>query len=303
MNWEWLLSWVSGAILYAAPILYPTVGEVVEQRAGMVNLGLEGLMLLGAASSFALSVQLGNPWLAVFLGGCVGVLANLVYAYLVVKRNAPQPATGLALMFFGIGVSALLGKPYVGQMATPLPKYALLGEGSLLFRYDLLVYMAFALAAAAWFLLFRTRWGLKLRAVGENPAHAYAAGISPALVRFLAAVIAGFLAGVGGAHLSLGVTQTWSEGMTAGRGFIAIALVIFSRWNPLRAIVGAILFGGAVVLQLQLQARGIGISPFFLDMFPYVLTLLVLLLWGRGVRYAAPASLGRVYFGTEEKGG
>ncbi len=303
MNGEWLVSWISGAILYAAPLLYPTVGEVIEQRAGMVNLGLEGLMLLGASSSFVLSVRLGNPWIAVVVGGCVSLLANLIYAYLVVRRNASQPATGLALMFLGMGVSALLGKPYVGQMAPALPKYAWLGDGSLLFRYDLLVYVAFVLAMVAWFMLFRTRWGLHLRAVGENPAHAYAAGVSPTRVRFLAACVAGFLAGLGGAHLALGVTQTWSEGMTAGRGFISIALVIFSRWNPLRAIAGAIVFGGAVVLQLQLQARGIGLSPFFLDMFPYVLTLLVLLLWGRGVRYAAPASLGRVYFGTEERGG
>ncbi|MCS7216769.1 MAG: ABC transporter permease [Candidatus Bipolaricaulota bacterium] len=296
---NWFLSWISGAILYAAPILFPTLGEVVEQRTGMVNLGLEGLMLLGASVGFSVSFVTRNAWLGVLAAAGVGLVANLIYAGLVVHRRAHQLAAGLALMFFGIGMSALIGKPYVGQMAPGLPKYALAGSQSLLFRYDPLVYLAFLLAPLLWFLLFRTRFGLWLRAVGESPAIAYAAGVSPNAVRYFAAALAGTLAAVGGAHLSLGITGTWSEGMTAGRGFIAIALVIFSRWNPLRAIAGALLFGGAVVLQLQLQAQGVGISPFFLDMLPYVLTLLVLLVWGRGVRHVAPASLGRVYFGTE----
>ncbi len=296
---SWFLSWISGAILYAAPILFPTLGEVMEQRTGMVNLGLEGLMLLGASVSFAVSYLTNNAWLGVLAAAGVGLLANMVYAWLVVKRNAHQLATGLALMFFGIGISALIGKPYVGQMAPTLPKYAVLGPTSLIFRYDLLVYLAFFLVPVVWFLLFRTRFGLRLRAVGESPAIAYAAGVSPEFMRFFVAALAGVLAAVGGAHLAVGITGTWSEGMTAGRGFIAVALVIFSRWNPLRAVLGALVFGGAVVLQLQLQARGIGVSAFILDMIPYVLTLLVLLIWGRGVRYVAPASLGRVYFGTE----
>lgn len=296
---SWFLSWLSGAVLYAAPILYPTLGEVVEQRTGMVNLGLEGLMLLGASVSFAVSFLTRNAWLGILAAAGAGLAANLIYAWLVVNRNASQLASGLALMFFGLGLSALIGKPYVGQMATNLPKYPLLGPQSLLFRYDLLVYVAFLLAPLVWFFLFRTSYGLKLRAVGESPAIAYAAGVSPALVRYGAAAFAGLLAAIGGAHLALGITGTWSEGMTAGRGFIAIALVIFSRWNPLRAILGALVFGGAVVLQLQLQAQGIGISAFLMDMIPYVLTVLVLLVWGRGVRYVAPASLGRVYFGAE----
>lgn len=171
-----------------------------------------------------------------------GLAANLVYAWLVVNRNAPQLATGLAFMFFGVGMSALIGKPYVGQMAPGLPKYPLVGPQSLLFRYDLLVYLAVALAPAVWFFLFRTRWGLKLRAVGESPAIAYAAGVSPAAVRYSAAAWAGLLAAVG----------------------------------------GALVFGDAVVLQLQLQAQGIGFSAFLMDMIPHVLTLVVLLIWGRG---------------------
>ncbi|MGC9075616.1 MAG: ABC transporter permease [Candidatus Bipolaricaulaceae bacterium] len=296
---SWFLSWLSGAILYAAPILYPTLGEVVGQRTGMVNLGLEGLMLLGASISFAVSFLTQNAWVGILAAAGAGLIANFVYAWLVVHRNASQLAAGLALMFFGIGMSALIGKPYVGQMAAYLPKYPLLGPKSLVFRYDILVYFAFALAPLVWFFLFRTSFGLKLRAVGESPAIAYAAGVSPAFMRYFAAAFTGVMAAVGGAHLALGIAGTWSEGMTAGRGFIAIALVIFSRWNPLRAIIGALVFGGAVVLQLQLQAQGIGVSAFLMDMIPYVLTVLVLLVWGRGVRYVAPASLGRVYFGTE----
>ncbi|MGC8963737.1 MAG: ABC transporter permease [Candidatus Bipolaricaulaceae bacterium] len=296
---SWFLSWLSGAILYAAPILYPTLGEVVGQRTGMVNLGLEGLMLLGASISFAVSFLTQNAWVGILAAAGAGLTANFVYAWLVVHRNASQLAAGLALMFFGIGMSALIGKPYVGQMAAYLPKYPLLGPKSLVFRYDILVYFAFALAPLVWFFLFRTSFGLKLRAVGESPAIAYAAGVSPAFMRYFAAAFTGVMAAVGGAHLALGIAGTWSEGMTAGRGFIAIALVIFSRWNPLRAIIGALVFGGAVVLQLQLQAQGIGVSAFLMDMIPYVLTVLVLLVWGRGVRYVAPASLGRVYFGTE----
>ena len=296
---SWFLSWLSGAILYAAPILYPTLGEVVGQRTGMVNLGLEGLMLLGASISFAVSFLSQNAWVGILAAAGAGLTANFVYAWLVVHRNASQLAAGLALMFFGIGMSALIGKPYVGQMAAYLPKYPLLGPKSLVFRYDILVYFAFALAPLVWFFLFRTSFGLKLRAVGESPAIAYAAGVSPAFMRYFAAAFTGVMAAVGGAHLALGIAGTWSEGMTAGRGFIAIALVIFSRWNPLRAIIGALVFGGAVVLQLQLQAQGIGVSAFLMDMIPYVLTVLVLLVWGRGVRYVAPASLGRVYFGTE----
>lgn len=296
---NWFLSWISGAILYAAPILFPTIGEVVEQRTGMVNLGLEGLMLLGASTSFAVSAITQNPWFGVLVAIGVGMSANIIYAWLVIQRNAHQLASGLALMFFGIGMSALIGKPYVGQMAPCLPKYPLLGPSSLIFRYDLLVYLAFFSAPLVWFVLFRTRFGLRLRAVGESPAIAYAAGVSPARFRYFAAAFAGALAGLGGAHLAVGITGTWSEGMTAGRGFIAIALVIFSRWNPLRAVIGALVFGGAVVFQLHLQAKGLGVSAFLMDMIPYVLTLVVLLIWGRGVRYVAPASLGRIYFGTE----
>ena len=209
-------------------------------------------------------------------------------------------------MFLGVGVSALLGKPYVGVPIQGLRKYRipLLSDlswftGTTLLNYDILVYLAVPAAVCVWWLLFRTSWGLSLRAVGESPTTAFAAGKRPVLLRYQALVLGGSLCGIAGAHLSLSLAKTWSEGMTAGRGFIAIALVIFSKWNPLRAIAGALVFGGAEALQLQLQVRGVGISPFILDMVPYVLTLLVLLAWGGASRQAAPAALGTAYRGRQ----
>jgi simple sugar transport system permease protein len=161
------------------------------------------------------------------------------------------------------------------------------------------VYLVVPLAILVWWALFYTRWGLILRAVGENPTAAFAAGKNPHRVQYQALFVAGILGGIAGAHLSLALAKTWAEWMTAGRGFIAVALVIFSKWHPLRAIAGALLFGGAIAFQLQMQARGVPVSPFLLDMLPYLLSLAVLAVWGGARRHAAPASLGRVFQGTE----
>jgi ABC-type uncharacterized transport system permease subunit len=208
-------------------------------------------------------------------------------------------------MFFGFGVSALVGSPYVGAVIAGLPKWrpSWLADlswvkSTTLFNYDLLTWLAVPVAILVWWALFRTRWGLGVRAVGENPAAAFAAGRDPALLQYEALGFGGALGGLAGAHLSLSLTVTWAEYMTSGRGFIAIALVIFSKWNPLRAIAGALLFGGAEALELQLQARGSLISPFVLEMLPYLLTLVVLLVWGGSRRLAAPASLGRTFYGS-----
>ncbi len=304
MTVPFLESVLLGAILSGAPVLYATLGEVVGQRAGIVNLGLEGVMLMGAVVGFAASVHTGSAMWGVLAGALAGGLFNLVLAFVVVTRRANQLASGLALMFCGVGLSALLGAAYVGSRITGLnpieiPLLSRLPYIGPLFRADVLVYLVVPAAVLVWWLLFRTRWGLRLRAVGENPTAAYAAGLSPQLLQYQALFLAGILGGVAGAHLSVGIARTWAEWMTAGRGFIAVALVIFSRWHPLRAILGAVLFGGAVALQLQLQARGAPVSPFILDMLPYLLSLAVLLLWGGARRHAAPASLGRVFEGTD----
>ncbi len=305
MNSSFMKGLLSGSILSGTSLLYATLGEVIVQRSGIVNLGLEGVLLIGASVAFAATAETGSPALGVLAAGLAGGLFNLIFGFMVITRRANQLASGLTMMFFGIGMSALVGRPYVEEPIGGLPKLAipLLSDipwvGTVLFKYDILVYCSIPTALLVWWLLFYTRWGLSLRAVGENPTTAFAAGYRPALLRYQALFLGGLLGGIGGAHLSIALTLAWAENMTAGRGFIAVALVIFSKWHPLRAILGAFLFGGAIMLQLQLQAHGIQISPFLLNMIPYLLTIAVLLVWGGSRRYAAPASLGRVYQGTE----
>lgn len=261
-------------------------------------------MLMGAVVGFAATVHTGSAAAGLAAGAVAGAATNMIFAYLVIAQRANQLATGLAMMFGGVGLSALLGAGYIGSRITGLNPIEIPLLSSLpllgpLFRADALVYLAIPTAVLVWWLLFRTKWGLGLRTVGENPTAAYAAGLNPARLQYQALLIAGFLGGLGGAHLSIGIAKTWAEWMTAGRGFIAVALVIFSRWHPLRAIVGALIFGGAIALQLQLQARGAPVSPFLLDTLPYLLSLAVLLVWGGIRRHAAPASLGRVFQGPE----
>jgi len=305
MTWSLVRGLLSGAIISGTSLLYATLGEVLVERAGIVNLGVEGILLIGASVGFAITVETGSVALGVLAAALAGGLFNLMFGLLVVTRRANQLASGLAVMFLVYGVSAMIGKPYVGQPINGLSKIGIpvLSKipwiGTTLFRHDFLVYLAFPVAALVWWVLFRTRWGLSVRAVGESPTAAFAAGWRPSSLRYQALFFGGLLCGVAGAHLSLALALAWSEAMTGGRGFIAIALVIFSKWHPIRAIAGALLFGGALTLQLQLQARGVQISAFLLDMIPFLLTLIVLMAWGGARRHAAPASLGRVYQGTE----
>jgi simple sugar transport system permease protein len=304
MNAALVIGVVATSIVSGTSLLYATLGEMIGERAGIVNLGLEGIMLIGAATGFAATALTGNPYLGLAAAAIAGAVANLVFAYVVVTRSANQLAAGLSLMFFGFGLSALIGRPFVGALVPGLPRLALLGldphgVAARLLQHDVLVYLAVPVAALVWWLMFRTRWGLALRAVGENPAVAFAAGLAPNALRHQALTLAGALGGIAGAHVSVALTQTWAEGMTAGRGFIAIALVIFAKWNPLWAIAGALLFGGAESLQLQLQAAGAEVSPFIMNMLPYGLTLLVLIVWGWRRQSAAPAALGRSFVGVE----
>ena len=300
-----ILGVLSSAIFSGTSLLYATLGEVVDERSGIVNLGLEGVLLVSASSGFAVTVLTGSASYGVLVAMLVGGLMNMILGYLVVFRRANQLASGLALMFFGFGLSALVGKPYVGAKIEGLSRIPLSGLSGLsrlytsLFSFDVLIYLVVPTAILVWWLLFRTSWGLGLRAVGENADTAFASGRDPRLIRIQALFLGGVLTGLGAAHLSIAYTMNWTEYMTAGRGFIAVALVIFSRWHPLRAIVGALLFSGAVAFQLLLQSSGVQISPFLLDMIPYVLTLLVLIAWGGNRKPSAPASLGRVYHGSE----
>ncbi len=299
-----LRSLLSGAVLSGTPLLYATLAELVSERAGIVNLGLEGVMLMGAVTGFVATARTGSAALGTAAAAGAGAVFNMVFAFLVIRRRANQLASGLALMFCGVGLSALVGAPHVGSQIAGLPELPipLLADlpvlGPALFARDALTYAAVPAAVLLWWVLGSTRWGLGLRAVGENPVAAFAAGRSPHAVQYQALVLAGLLGGLAGASLSIGIAKTWAEWMTAGRGFIAVALVIFAKWHPLRAVAGAFLFGGAVSFQLLLQARGVPVSPFLLDMLPYLLSLLVLAVGGGARRHAAPASLGRVFQGT-----
>ena len=301
-----ILGVLSSAIFSGTSLLYSTLGETIHQRSGIVNLGLEGVMLISASSGFAFTALTGRPYLGVLVAAIAGGIVNLIFGYLVINRKANQLASGLALMFFGFGASALIGKSSVGMKINPLPRLSLPWIANLdvlyssLFKFDLLIYLAIPAAFCVWWLLFKTRWGLGLRAVGENADAAYASGRNPMRIRFQALLLGGMLAGLGAAHLSIAYTMSWSEHMTAGRGFIAVALVIFSKWHPLRAIGGALLFSGAVAFQLLLQSSGVKVSPFLLDTIPYILTLLILIIWGGTRKNAAPASLGRVYYGGQK---
>ena len=300
-----ILGVLSSAIYSGTSLLYATLGEVVGERAGIVNLGLEGVLLVSASVGVSVTSRTHNAYLGVLAALLAGGLMNLVFGYLVITRKANQLASGLATMFLGFGVSALIGKDVVGAKIASLPRLLLPGLSGLprvyssLFKFDILIFLAIPMAILIWWLLFRTRWGLGVRAVGENADIAFASGRNPLWIRYQALFVNGLLAGLGAAHLTIAYTMTWTEYMTGGRGFIAVALVIFSRWHPLRAIAGALIFSGAVAFQLLMQASGVQVSPFLLDTLPYLLTLLVLIAWGGNRKQSAPASLGRVYLGTE----
>jgi len=292
-----LIAVLTGAVRSGVAVLFATLGEIISERAGVVNLGMEGCMLMGACAGFVTTAVTKDVRLGILAGALAGSALSLIHAYLAITRGANQLASGLATMFFGLGLTGLLGAPYVkenidGLQAWPIPLLSDLPVlGPVLFRHDVLTYLAFILAPLIWAVLRFTRWGLALRAVGERPAVAFAAGLHPTRVQYAAVVTGGALAGLGGAQLSLAFTHTWVEGMTAGRGFIAVALVIFAMWDPLKAMVGAALFGGAVAFQFQLQTMGVPISPYLLDMFPYLLTLGVLLIWGQTGKRAMPEGL------------
>ena len=295
---------VAGALASGASVLYATLGEIVGQRAGIVNLGIEGVMLIGASVGFAVTATTGDA----FVGLAAAMLAagafNLILGVLAVTRRANPLASGLALWLLGSGASTLIGLEFTGSHIAGLPDVEPPFTSSLpplyqqLLRQDPLVYLMVPVALALWWVLRRTRWGLHLRAVGEDRTAAYAAGLRTWLIQYEALFLAGMLSGAAGAQLALAYTKTWQEGMTAYRGFVVLAIVIFSLWHPARAIVGALLFGGAISLGLQLQVLGAPISPFLLNMLPYLITFAVVLVWGRPKAFTVPMGLREVFEGT-----
>jgi simple sugar transport system permease protein len=291
-------------IAASTPLLFAALGELVTEKSGVLNLGVEGMMLVGAVAAFMVGIGTGSPILAVFAGALAGIATALLFGVLTLSLLANQVATGLALTIFGVGLSALMGKKYVGVPLTPLPKLDIPGIsdipllGPVFLAQDFLVYLSiFMVVAVGWF-LFHTRWGLVLRAVGESHAAAYAIGYPVIGIRYLAVAFGGAMAGLGGAFLSLSYTPMWIENMTAGRGWIALALVVFATWRPGRVLLGAYLFGGVTMLQLHAQGAGFDVPSQIMSMLPYLATVLVLVLISSDrtrIRLNAPADIGKIF--------
>lgn len=311
-------------MIAATPVLLAALGELVAERSGVLNLGVEGMMLMGAVAAFAVAFATGSTGLAILAGAGAGAAMALIFAVLALSLMANQAATGLALTIFGIGASGLLGKDYVGQALEPLGKLAIpwLSDGTMagriLLGHDAMVYGALAMAVAVWWLLTRTRAGLALRAVGDNHDSAHALGLPVIGIRYLATLFGGAMAGLGGAYLSLAYTPMWGENMTAGRGWIALALVVFATWRPGRLVAGAYLFAAVDIMRFYagsidgwVCARVPGIcggaaaDQFLttfpsqvLSMLPYLATIVALVLISRNVALTkanAPACIGRPF--------
>jgi simple sugar transport system permease protein len=291
-------------ITAATPLLLAAIGELVVERSGVLNLGVEGMMLMGAVAGFALTNTTGYTLAGILGGMLAGAAISLVFAFVTLTLVANQVASGLALTLFGLGLSGLLGESFVGVPGIKLPSLHIPGLtdlpffGRILFGQDLLVYVSFALVAGVTWFLFRTRAGLVLRAVGDNHVSAHSLGYRVILVRYLAVLFGGACAGLGGAYMSIAYTPLWVENMTAGRGWIALALVVFSSWLPWRLAVGAYLFGAVSILQLHAQPLGLGVPSQFLSMLPYLVTILVLVIIStnrRATRLNTPACLGKSF--------
>ena len=298
---------LQGVIVAATPLVFASIGELVVEKSGVLNLGVEGLMILGAIAGFTVTLETGSYVLGIIAAAGVGAVASGFFGLLTQFLLANQVATGLALTIFGLGLAALWGQGYSGETTPALDKVhiILLSEipliGQLLFAHDPMVYISIVLVVSvAWF-LNSTRPGLILRAVGENHDAAHAIGYNVVGVRIAALLFGGACAGLGGAYLSIVQTPMWVEGMTAGRGWIALAIVVFAAWRPGRALIGAYLFGGVTVLQLHIQGLGVEIQAQYLSMLPYIVTVVVLVMISRDktrTSLNAPACLGRSFFAS-----
>ncbi len=313
-----LVSILTITVRAGVSLLYATLGEIYTERSGVLNLGVEGIMMMGAATAFAVAYHSGSSWLGLLAALGAGTLMALLHAFLSISLRADQVVSGLALTLFGTGLASFMGQRLgpggttmvglqgPGFQRFPLPLLSQLPVvGPSLFTQDVLTYFVYLLVPVLWFYLYRTQPGLHLRAVGENPQAADAMGVNVSASRYLYTVFGGLLMGMAGAHLSLGYLQGWADNITGGRGWIAIALVIFATWDPVRAVIGALLFGGINAIQFRMQAAGTTVPASFLNMMPYFFTILVLVMitWWETFRkrVGAPAALGLPYV-REEKG-
>lgn len=299
-----ILPIIASTVVAATPLIYAALGETVVEKAGVLNLGIEGMMLVGAVAGFAANLATGSVTLGFVAAAGAGVALSLIFAFLTLTLQTNQVATGLALTLFGIGLSAFVGHDLAGTPIQGLKgiRIPLLSDvpvlGGLLFRYDIMIYLSVALFLAVNWFLTKSHAGLKMRAIGESPAVAHAIGHSVIRTRYLAVMFGGATAGIAGAYLSTVQTPMWVEGMTAGKGWIALALVVFGTWRPLRVVCGAYLFGGVTVLQLYAQGFGLGIPSELLSMLPYAATIVVLVIICRDpktILLNQPVSLGNSF--------
>ncbi len=297
---------LTATLIAGTPLVFAALGELVTEKSGVLNLGVEGMMLIGAVTGFVTALSTGSVWLGMAVAALCGALSSVPFAFLVLTLRANQVASGLALAILGTGVSAFIGKPYVGmalvKTETSFAHFArqvpLIGD--FLAALHPLVYLSWIIFAATGWFLYRTRSGLILRAIGESPSSARANGYNVVGVRYLATIYGGALAGIGGGFLTIVYTSLWIEGVTAGRGWIALALVVFATWRPGRVLLGAYLFGGVTTAQLFGQGAGIPIPPELMSALPYLATIVVLVIISRNptlIRLNAPASLGQTYHG------
>jgi len=284
------------------PLLLGTLGEIYVERAGILNLGIEGMMSMGAITAFSITYLTGSIWLGMLFAAFVGILLSLIHAFVSITLRSNQVVSGLALTMFGLGLSGLIGRNYIGIPGKALKEIHIPGLkhipilGQILFQQDFLVYISIILVVILWFILFYTKVGIVIRSVGEDPSAADSIGINVYRVQYLCVMIGGALAGLAGSYLSLRLAPAWIEGMTAGRGWIIVALTIFAMWTPSRALIGAWLFGGVEVLQFRLQP--LGISPSLLGMLPYLVTIGILLIGSKETlkkKIGAPSALGVSY--------
>ena len=299
-----ILPMILATMVAGTPLVYAALGELVVERSGVLNMGVEGMMVIGAITGFAVTMMTGNIWLGLLAAMLAAMALSLLFAVLAISFNANQVAVGLALTIFGTSLGSFVGKPYVGMallvepswLTRVIAKIPLLG--SLLGQLHPLVWLSWILFGAIWYFLYRTRTGLVLRAVGEAPMSAHAIGHPVVTIRYLATLFGGAMAGIAGAYVSVVYTSLWTEGLIAGRGWIAVALVVFATWRPGRCLAGAYLFGGATMAQLFAQSAGIGLPSELMSASPYIATIVVLVLISRNaalMRLSVPASLGKPF--------
>jgi len=297
---------IAAAIFAGTPLLIVALGELITERSGVLNLGAEGMMALGAIAGFAAAYHSGSASVAVIAGALAGAACASIFGVLAISLLANQVACGLALSIFGVGLAAFVGKPYESLSLTAVPAWPvpLLADipliGPALFQHPPIVYLSWLLLAGVIYFLHHSRPGLILRAIGESPAVAHQSGYPVIRVRYLATLFGGAMAGIGGAFLSVFYTPLWAEGMVAGRGWIALALVVFATWRPARVLLGAYLFGGMLIAQLFVQGSGVNwnIPSQWLSALPYLTTILVLVMISRRpslIRLNSPVSLGQPY--------